>query len=185
MTYDPHNPDEAFLRGIDIHTLLPQQEPFVMIGTLVEYSDHVTVTESVVSDGNIFTEGGYFSASGLIENIAQTCAARIGYINKYILGKGIQVGFIGAIRDLTVNALPRVGDMIVTRVEIVEEMFGMTLARATVVKARGGKAAADAGEEGRAAGGSLGGETHAVVGSLGGETLVQAQIKIAVENEEE
>ncbi len=133
MTDNPYTPSEAFLRSIDIHTLLPQQEPFVMVDTLVEFNEHYTATETTVREDNFFTDDGYFSASGLIENIAQTCAARIGYVNKYILKKGIQLGFIGAIRDLKVNALPKVGDIILTRVKILEDVFGMTLAEANIV----------------------------------------------------
>ncbi len=132
MTYNPVKPTEDFLRSIDVHTLLPQQEPFVMIDTLIAFDERFTVTETVVREENIFTEEGKFSASGLIENIAQTCAARIGYVNKYILKKGIQVGFIGAIRDLKVHGLPSVGQTILTRVEILEDVFGMTLAHATI-----------------------------------------------------
>ena len=125
-------PTENFLRSIDIHELLPQQEPFVMIGTLVKFDMTRTVTELTVSADNMFVDNGYFSASGLIENIAQTCAARIGYVNKYILLKGIQLGFIGAIRNLQINELPKVGDTITTTVDVLEEVFGMTLANAVV-----------------------------------------------------
>ena len=125
-------PTDNFLRSIDIHELLPQQEPFVMIGTLVKFDMTRTVTELTVSADNLFVDNGYFSASGLIENIAQTCAARIGYVNKYILLKGIQLGFIGAIRNLQVNELPKVGDTITTTVDVLEEVFGMTLANAVV-----------------------------------------------------
>ena len=74
-----------------------------------------------------------FSASGLIENIAQTCAARIGYVNQYVLQRGIQIGFIGAIRNLDIYRLPKVGERITTIVEVMEEVFGMTLAKAQVV----------------------------------------------------
>ncbi|MBP5478896.1 MAG: pseudouridylate synthase [Bacteroidaceae bacterium] len=125
-------PTESFLRSIDVHELLPQQEPFVMIGTLVKFDMTRTVTELTIPADNLFVDNGYFSASGLIENIAQTCAARIGYVNKYILLKGIQLGFIGAIRNLQVNELPKVGDTITTTVDVLEEVFGMTLANAVV-----------------------------------------------------
>ena len=69
----------------------------------------------------------------MIENIAQTCAARIGYVNKYILKKGIQIGFIGSIRNLTILELPKVGDIISTTVEVIEDVFGMTLASARIL----------------------------------------------------
>ena len=123
---------EAFLRNIDIHMLLPQQEPFVMVGCLTAFDEVRTVTETTIAADNIFVDDGRFSASGLIENIAQTCAARIGFVNKYILQKGIQIGFIGAIRNLEVLGLPRVGDTIVTTVDVLEDIFGMTLAEASI-----------------------------------------------------
>lgn len=130
---DYSKPTEEFLRSIDIHTLLPQQEPFVMVGTLTHFEMTKIVTELVVPEGNIFVNDGKFSASGLIENMAQTCAARLGYVNKYILLKGIQIGYIGSLRNMQVFDLPSVGDKIVTTVNIREEIFGMLLADATVV----------------------------------------------------
>lgn len=126
-------PTEEFLRGIDIHELLPQQEPFVMISSLVRFDMQTTVTETVVSADNMFVEDGVFTAPGIVENIAQTCAARIGYVNKYILKKGIQLGFIGAIRDLKVKQLPKVGDTITTTISVIDSVFGMTLVDAVVL----------------------------------------------------
>ena len=133
MNFDAEIPSEQELRLIDVHSLLPQQEPFVMIGFLAHFDKTLTVTETEIKADNIFVDQGYFSASGLMENVAQTCAARIGYVNKYILKKDIQIGFIGAVRNFEVLGLPRVGDVITTRVEVKEEVFGMTLAEATVV----------------------------------------------------
>lgn len=130
---DPRQPSEAFLRSIDVHELLPQQEPFVMISRLVAFDMVRTVTETDIKDTNIFIEDGEFSPSGLIENIAQTCAARIGYANKYIFKKGIQIGFIGAIRNLEIFERPKVGEMITTTVDVKEEVFGMTLASAKIM----------------------------------------------------
>ena len=148
-----------FLRAIDIHELLPQQEPFVMVGRLTFFDKRRTITETTVKDENLFVSEGMMSASGLIENIAQTCAARIGFVNKYILKKGIQVGFIGAIRNLTVLGLPKTGETMTTTVDVLEErlwvgerssgiVFGMTLAHAEI--------------------------------TCGGETLVTTEIKIAL-----
>lgn len=132
MEFDAENPTEHDLRQIDIHELLPQQEPFVMIGTLTHFDKALTVTETVVKEDNIFVDYEHLTTSGLMENIAQTCAARIGYVNKYILKKGIQLGFIGAVRNFEVVELPQVGDLLTTRVDVKEEVFGMTLAEATI-----------------------------------------------------
>lgn len=117
---------------IGIRELLPQQEPFIMVGNLRFFSMEKTITGLTVTDSNIFVDGGKFTPAGLIENIAQTCATRIGYINKYILKKGIQIGFIGAIRGLSIHRLPETGETIETTIETLEEVFGMTLVKAYV-----------------------------------------------------
>lgn len=131
--FDTEKPTEEELRQIDIQELLPQQKPFVMIGTLVHFDSSQTITETKVAADNIFVDNGKLSASGMMENIAQTCAARIGYVNKYILKKGIQLGFIGAIRNFDIIELPRIGDVITTKMVVKEEVFGMTLAEAIIV----------------------------------------------------
>lgn len=123
---------EDFLRSIDVHGILPQQEPFVMIDTLTHFDMASSSTEATVREDNIFVDGGRFSAAGMLENMAQTCAARIGFYNKYILHKDVQVGVIGAVRDYNVIKLPPVGSVLTTKVDIVEDVFGMTLADAAI-----------------------------------------------------
>jgi len=126
------NLTEEFLRSIDIHLVLPQQDPFVMIDTLVHFAMETSTTETTIRESNIFVDDGAFSASGMMENIAQTCAARVGFYNKFILHNDVQIGFIGAIRNYVVHKLPTVGSVITTKVDILEEVFGMTLANATI-----------------------------------------------------
>ena len=60
---------EEYLRSIDVHTVLPQQEPFVMVGNLIAFTSDASTTETVISDTNIFVDNGYFSPSGMMENI--------------------------------------------------------------------------------------------------------------------
>ncbi|MBO4263363.1 MAG: pseudouridylate synthase [Bacteroidales bacterium] len=122
----------AFLRSIDIHTVLPQRDPFVMVGTLVHWEPGSSTTETRVRADNLFVENGVFSSCGLLENIAQTCAARIGFYNRYILGQDVQIGYIGAIRDYVVTGQAPVGSLLTTTVDVLEEVFGMTLAVARV-----------------------------------------------------
>ena len=123
---------EEYLRFIDLHTVLPQQEPFVMVGSLIAFDADSSVTETLIREDNIFVDDGHFSASGIMENIAQTCAARVGFYNKYVLHKDVQVGFIGAVRNYVVHSLAPVGEMVTTRVDILQDVFGMTLANAQV-----------------------------------------------------
>lgn len=126
------HPTQAFLQTIDIHTLLPQQEPFVMVGSLTHYDDTQVQTRTLIKEDNVFIVDGQFATAGMIENIAQTCAARIGYINKYILKKGIQIGVIAAVRDLKVLEHPKAGSEIITTVTVKAEVMGMTLADAKI-----------------------------------------------------
>lgn len=132
MNSELMNPSDGFVQGIDIHTLLPQQEPFVMIDRLLHFDMKAVTTTFGIRQENMFVVQGTFSACGMLETVAQTCAARIGYINKYILGKGIQPGVIGAIRNTEILGLPKVGDNITTEIVIQEEALGMSLATATI-----------------------------------------------------
>ncbi len=123
---------EEQLRAVDIHELLPQQEPFVMVGSLVHIDETTTVTETRISPDNIFVDDGFFSATGLIENVAQTCAVRIGFVDKYINHCSIQIGVIGTVKKFRALALPKAGQVIVTKVEKISEILGTTLCKAVV-----------------------------------------------------
>ena len=111
----------------DIQEILPQQKPFVMVDSLLHFDMTKTVTRFEVKSDCLFVSDGRLSSSGVIENIAQTCAARIGYINKYILKKEIAAGMIGAVKDFEIFRFPRVGDTVTTEVEVKEEVFGIVL----------------------------------------------------------
>jgi predicted hotdog family 3-hydroxylacyl-ACP dehydratase len=117
---------------IDIPDILPQRPPFVMIGKLLHVDERVTRTSLLVCDDNIFCEHGRLTESGVIENIAQTCAARMGYINRYVHRDTVKLGLIGSIRNLEIVRLPRTGETLATQIDVQEEIFGMTLVHATV-----------------------------------------------------
>lgn len=117
------------IEDIDILSLIPQRPPMVMVDRLLHCDPVVTETELTVREDNIMVEGGCMPACGLIENIAQTCAARMGYISRS-RGEEVRVGVIGALRDIEIHHLPSVGDTIKTRIEVSDEIFGMTLAQA-------------------------------------------------------
>ena len=120
------------LQTIDILTLLPQQPPFVMIDRLTHFDQVVTTTEFEVRGDNLFVENGVLNPCALVENIAQTCAARMGYINLYVYKEKVKLGFIGSIRNLCVMRSVKVGEMLTTSIEVVEEVMQMTLVNATV-----------------------------------------------------
>ncbi len=119
------------LTEIPVTELLPQRPPFVMIDCLTGFSETTTETRLTVRDDNVLVQDGRLSVYGLVENIAQTCAARLGYAS-YILHKPVRIGFIGAVRGCKIKRLPLVGEMLETRIEVKEEIFGLTLVDAEV-----------------------------------------------------
>ena len=120
------------LKEIPIRELLPQQEPFVMVDNLIHFDEKKTCTRFTIRQDNLFVEAGCLNACALAENIAQSCAARLGYVNKYILKRSIQIGFIGAIRAMKVFDTPKVGDVLDTTIEVVEQIMDLTLVTATI-----------------------------------------------------
>jgi predicted hotdog family 3-hydroxylacyl-ACP dehydratase len=120
-------------KDIDIRTIIPQQGSFVMIDRLVHFDDVFTMTEFEIKPENMFVEDGKFLESGLIENIAQTCAARMGYINTVILKDEVRLGFIGAVKSLIIHKLPGIYSKLETTIEVVNEVFNITLVNAKTI----------------------------------------------------
>ena len=124
---------DSELSRIDVLTLLPQRPPFVMIDRLTHFDEAVTTTQLTVRTDNLFTEAdGHLNPCALVENIAQTCAARMGYINRYIYRQRVRLGYIGGIKNLQVLRTPRVGELLTTSIEVMQEVMKLTLVNATV-----------------------------------------------------
>ena len=121
------------LETIDVLTLLPQRPPFVMIDRLIHFDEVVTMTQLEVHPDKLFMEAdGLLNNCALVENIAQTCAARMGYINQYIYKERVRLGFIGSIKNLQVLRPAREGEVLTTSIEVVQEVLQLTLVNATV-----------------------------------------------------
>lgn len=117
---------------IDIKTLLPQQVPFVMVDRLLQCDKIITRTEFTIRQENLFVQNERFIESGLVENIAQTCAARMGYINSVVHDGNVKIGFIGSVKNMNIYSLPKINDTISTRVEVLNEVFNITLVNAEI-----------------------------------------------------
>jgi len=110
----------------DIADLIPQKVPFVMIDQL-NYSDDSTTTSTfTVRESNLFVTNGYFSEPGLIENIAQTAAARAGYA-AITQNNPVPLGFIGAIKDLEIYELPLIGAELETEITLLHQVFEVAI----------------------------------------------------------
>ena len=110
----------------NIESLIPQRPPFVMIDELTSCDETVIQTRFKIKPENIFVENGKFTEAGLVENIEQTAAERAGHVAT-LENKPVQVGYIGAIKNLVIYALPFVNDELVTEVIIENQIFDVML----------------------------------------------------------
>ncbi|MDR2125338.1 MAG: pseudouridylate synthase [Prevotellaceae bacterium] len=92
----------------------------------------MAVTTTRVEEDNIFVEDGALTEPGLLENIAQTAAARMGYICKYVDKTGVKIGVIGEIKNLVIKRCPCVGEELTTIVEIVTDIFSTLMVQCKV-----------------------------------------------------
>ena len=117
---------------ISVNEILPQREPFVFVDRLVQFDENGTLTSFTVREGHLLVEDGFLTASGILENMAQSSAARIGYLCKFVLHVPVRIGYIGAIRKFRVHRLPAVGETLSTTIILREDVFGITLTDAVV-----------------------------------------------------
>ena len=85
-------------KDIPITNLIPQRSPFIMVDRVLSCDMTDAVTEFVVREDNIFLDQMTLAPTGIIENIAQSCAARMGCINMQ-QKESVKLGFIGDIRN--------------------------------------------------------------------------------------
>ncbi|MDR2137970.1 MAG: pseudouridylate synthase [Tannerella sp.] len=114
--------------------MLPQRPPFIMVDRLTHYDPRKAITLYTVREGHFFCAGGKLAEAGLVENMAQTCAAHTGYKTRcHPQGDGvIRIGLIGAIRKMDIRRAPRVGEQLETTIVVVKEIFSFSLVEATV-----------------------------------------------------
>ncbi len=106
----------------DILRYLPHRPPFVMIDDVVaEDKQHARSHFTILAD-NVLVSDGYFTESGLVENMAQTAGAATGLMAQSS-GSSPTLGYIGALKDLKVFALPIVGQTLVTEVTFVHQVM--------------------------------------------------------------
>ena len=123
------------LENINILDLLPQRPPFIMVDKLTNFIPASATTIFEVRNDNLFCKNGAMEESGLIENIAQTCAAGIGFAQKNNAESDkekVKIGVIAIIHSLEMKRRPLVGEVLETTMAIEEEYFTTTLVRAEV-----------------------------------------------------
>ncbi|MDD3875251.1 MAG: hydroxymyristoyl-ACP dehydratase [Bacteroidales bacterium] len=128
------------MEQFEILDLIPQRPPIVMVDGLNYCDDSKTISHFFIKPENVFCENNLFLEAGLIENIAQTAAARMGYLTKIKGGEPL-VGYIGAVKNLNIFFLPESETQLITEVHIESEIMGFTLITGKVTS--NGKIAAD------------------------------------------
>lgn len=108
---------------------IPQQAPFRFIDHLIVADKDSAVSEYSVREDSLLLVDGAMSTAALMENIAQTCAAWLGQQSSQI-----KIGMIGAVKRMQVNAFPMVGECLTTRIQVVQQVFSMTLVQAQVYR---------------------------------------------------
>jgi predicted hotdog family 3-hydroxylacyl-ACP dehydratase len=118
--------------------LIPQRNPMVMIDCLVSCDETQVVSQLSIRNDTLFVNRGGLTAAGMIEMMAQTAAARTGYLLKKqpeTANKKVPFGVIGSIKNFRLYFQPLIGSVVTTTVNIAHEVL-----QATVVK---GKVEAD------------------------------------------
>ena len=114
------------MQSINILSLIPQRPPFVLVDELLHCDEVCTRTAFHIREENVLVANGEFTEGGLMENIAQTAAARAGYLamreNKPVLP-----GYIGAVKNFEVFGLPKVNNDLVTEISIENQVFDVTV----------------------------------------------------------
>jgi 3-hydroxyacyl-[acyl-carrier-protein] dehydratase len=115
----------------DITNYIPQRSPIVMVHELLEADDDHAVTRLNIEPDNVFVSKEYFAEPGLVENIAQTAAMHVGY-QCSLKNIPIPIGYIAAVKDLKIHALPKQHTQITTSVKVVNKVLDVTVVEGRV-----------------------------------------------------
>lgn len=115
----------------DILKLIPQRPPMVMVDAFYGIEDGVSYSGLTIANNNIFCSNGTLREPGIIEHIAQSAAARVGYIFTQ-KNEPVPLGFIGSVDKLNISQLPKVGSKLKTEIAVLQEIGGLTLISAHV-----------------------------------------------------
>jgi predicted hotdog family 3-hydroxylacyl-ACP dehydratase len=132
MIFGKSQIDMEPVTGDALIALIPQKPPFVLISKLLQVDNKRCITSFTCTADHVLCDKGKLTVAGLIENIAQTCAAKVGY--EYSLkGKKYPIGFIGDLKDFTCSVLPAAGEEMKTNIEIEHEIFDVTVIKGVVL----------------------------------------------------
>lgn len=109
-----------------IKQLIPQREPIIMVDAIFEYEEGKVVGGLTVKNDSIFVENEQLKEPGILEHMAQTVALYTGY-QFYIRNEVAPTGYIGSMKSIDINRLPKVNESLNTTATILHEVMGVTL----------------------------------------------------------
>jgi len=112
---------------MNIKEVIPQREPIIMVHNVISATETTFETSFEVTKDNLFLKNNILQEPALIENIAQSAAAGFGTLAKESGNKKDGLGFIGSITKVVCHKLPKIGDVLNTKVEIVTVFGAITL----------------------------------------------------------
>lgn len=122
---------------VNIKKYLPHRAPMLMVDLILDMDDEQVETYFEIKDDNIFLENGYFTESGLVENMAQTCSSVVA--KDYFIDEDYNdkpdvnvVGFISGIKTLKIYALPQIGNVINTKALLASKFITDTYSLCTM-----------------------------------------------------
>jgi predicted hotdog family 3-hydroxylacyl-ACP dehydratase len=106
--------------------LIPQGIPFVFVDNLTYIDDKTSHGVFKIPAENIFVKSGFYSASGMVESMAQTAAAGTGYLC-IKNNKKVPIGYIGAVQKLEVFDWPPANAEITMKINLITNILQVSL----------------------------------------------------------
>ena len=110
---------------------IPQRPPIVMIDKLIQSDLDSALSSLHILPTNIFVEDGKLTEPGLIENIAQTAAAMVGY-QSALHKMPTPLGYIASIKELVINFLPEAMSTIHTNIRVTNTVMDITIIKGSI-----------------------------------------------------
>lgn len=102
----------------NIAEYIPQRPPMLLVDQLVAVGadESGCTTILTVRDDNVLTANGYLTSEGVIEHMAQSASALAGFRAREHGAEVAPVGFIGEVKNFSIERMPRLGDTLRTEV---------------------------------------------------------------------
>ena len=113
-----------------VGTLIPQRAPIVMVDALYKFGDDFIEAGLSIKSDTLCVANDYMQEPGIIEHMAQSVALHTGYAY-YLKAQKAPTGYIGSIKMISITQLPKVGDQLITKAQILHEFMGVTLVELT------------------------------------------------------